>query len=77
MTSLEMIIIVARRLGAMREDVAFVGGATTLFLITDPAYPQVRPTLDVDVIVEIATRMQYYRLEERLRKPCKHDFLAN
>jgi predicted nucleotidyltransferase len=68
MTSLEMIVIVARRLGTLRDEVAFLGGATTSFLITDPAYPQVRPTLDVDVIVEIASRMEYYKLEERLRR---------
>lgn len=67
MTSLEMVIIVARRLGSMRDEVAFLGGATTSLLITDPAYPQVRPTLDVDVIVEIASRLEYYRFEERLR----------
>lgn len=67
MTSLEMVIIVARKLGSLRDEVAFLGGATTSFLITDPAYPQVRPTLDVDVIVEIASRIEYYRLEERLR----------
>ncbi|GLI35004.1 hypothetical protein DAMNIGENAA_24370 [Desulforhabdus amnigena] len=67
MTSLEMVITVARRLGSLRDEVAFLGGATTSFLITDPAYPQVRPTLDVDVIVKIASRMEYYRLEERLR----------
>ena len=48
MTSLEMIILVARRLGTLRDEVAFLGGATTPFLITDPVYPQVRPTLDVD-----------------------------
>jgi len=59
MTSLEMVIIVARRLGSMRDEVAFLGGATTSLLITDPAYPQVRPTLDVDVIVEIASRLEH------------------
>jgi hypothetical protein len=67
MTSLEMIITVARRLETLRDEAAFLGGATTSFLITDPAYPQVRPTLDVDVIVEIASRMEYYKLEYRLR----------
>ncbi|MCK8600099.1 hypothetical protein [Desulfoferrobacter suflitae] len=67
MTNIERVIIVARRLGALRDEVAFVGGATTSFLITDPAYPQIRPTLDVDVIVEIGSRMDYYKLEDRLR----------
>ncbi len=35
MTSLEMVIIVARKLGSLRDEVAFLGGATTSFLITD------------------------------------------
>jgi len=54
-----MVIIVARRLGSMRDEVTFLGGASTSLLITDPAYPQVRPTLDVDVIVEIASRLEH------------------
>lgn len=28
---------------------------------------EVRPTQDVDVIVEVASRVEYYRLEEALR----------
>ncbi len=36
--------------------------------ITDPATPEVRATQDVDVIVEVASRMAYYRLEEGLRR---------
>ena len=63
-----MIITVARRLETLRDEVAFLGGATTSLLITDPAYPQVRPTLDVDVIVKIASRLEYYNLEARLRR---------
>ena len=30
--------------------------------------PEVRATQDVDVIVEVASRMEYYRLEEELRR---------
>jgi hypothetical protein len=37
MTSLGMIVTVARRLETLRGEVAFVGGATTSLLITDPA----------------------------------------
>ena len=47
--------------------VVFLGGAATALLITDSATPDVRVTKDVDVIVEIASRGDYYRLAESLR----------
>jgi Nucleotidyl transferase AbiEii toxin, Type IV TA system len=66
-SNLEMIRRVAQRLGTLREEVAFLGGAATGLLLTDPAAPEVRPTLDVDVITEVAGRTGYYRLAEMLR----------
>ena len=66
-TNLEMIRHVARRLGVLRERMVFLGGAATALLITDTATPDVRITTDVDVIVEIASRVEYYRLAESLR----------
>ena len=65
--NIRMIEFVARRLGDLREKVAFLGGAATSLLLTDPAAPVVRSTKDVDVIVEIVTKAEYYRLEEKLR----------
>ena len=66
--NLEMIRHVAERLGDLRERVVFLGGATTTLLITDAAAPDVRATLDVDVIVEIGSGPDYYRLGESLRE---------
>lgn len=66
--NLEMVRHVAERLGDLRERVVFLGGATTTLLITDAASPDVRATLDVDVIVEIGGGPEYYRLGESLRK---------
>jgi hypothetical protein len=57
----------AEALGEIRRDVVFVGGATMTLWITDPAAPPPRPTKDVDVIVEVATRNAYYRFEDRMR----------
>ena len=45
----------------------FLGGAATGLLITDEAAPKVRSTKDVDVIVEILSRSDFYQLEETLR----------
>lgn len=65
--NLAMIRHVAARLGHLRKRVVFLGGAATALLITDEAAPDVRVTVDVDVIVEIVSRGDYYRLAESLR----------
>ncbi|MEN6359519.1 MAG: hypothetical protein ABFD59_05615, partial [Smithella sp.] len=68
----------ARHLGNLREKVVFVGGCATGLLITDPAMPEVRSTQDVDVIVEVASRLEYYRLEKELRsRGFKQDMSEN
>lgn len=62
-----LIIHVAQRFGDFKDKVVFAGGCATGLFISDPAIPDVRATQDVDVIVEVASRMDYYRLEEELR----------
>ncbi len=56
---------VARLLGPLREEVAFLGGAAVSLFVSDPA---VRSTKDVDLIVEVASRLSYYGLADRLRE---------
>jgi len=68
MRNLEMLQIVARGMRALREQVVFVGGATTALYADDPASPEVRPTLDIDCVVEVSSRTSYHRLEEELRQ---------
>lgn len=55
-------------LGDLIGEVVFVGGATIELWITDPAAPEPRPTKDVDVIVEVATRREYNAFAQRLRE---------
>ena len=57
--NLERLCLVARRLGPLREQVVFLGGATTALLVTDPAAPAPRPTRDVDVIIEVGSLVEY------------------
>ncbi len=66
--NLSHIITVATSLGPLLDQVVFVGGAIVGLLITDPAAPDVRPTDDVDVIVEVATYGQYAKLQAQLRR---------
>ena len=46
----------------------FVGGSAVGFLITNTAFLNVRPTDDVDVVVEVASYGRYQDLLESLRK---------
>ncbi len=76
--NIRMIVAVATHLGDLRDTVVFVGGCATGLFISDPAMPEVRATQDVDVIVEVASRMAYYRLEEELRlRGFKQDMSEN
>jgi len=76
--NIAMIAAVARHLGELREKVVFVGGCATGLFISDPAMSEVRATQDVDVIVEVASRLDYYRLEEKLRqRGFKQDMTEN
>ncbi len=57
----------ARELAPFLDEVAFVGGATVVLWITDPAAPEPRPTKDVDIVVEVASRLAWHDFEDRLR----------
>ena len=54
-------------LGELRDKVVFVGGAT-VSLYADRIAESVRPTDDVDVLVELYSRSAYAALEDKLRK---------
>lgn len=59
---------VARALGSLLDEVVFVGGMTSGLLITDPGAPTARPTDDVDLIIEVASTVEYQtQLRKRLR----------
>ena len=54
-------------LGELREKVVFVGGAT-VSLYVDSKTEEIRPTDDIDIVVEIYTHQEYAALDEQLRK---------
>lgn len=53
--NLEVIRKIAVSLGAMNEQVVYVGGATVSLYINDPAADDVRPTKDLDISLAIAS----------------------
>ncbi len=54
-------------LGELRDKVVFVGGATVA-LYADRIAAEVRPTDDVDILVEVYSRWHYGEVEDHLRK---------
>jgi hypothetical protein len=65
--NLDMLELMAAKLGDLTEQLVFIGGSTTGLFITDPLLPPVRVTRDVDVIAEAGSRQDYHQLEESLR----------
>ena len=63
----DILITVCNHLQPILEQFVLVGGCATSLLITDQASPDVRPTVDVDLIVDILSLSAYYKLEKQLR----------
>jgi len=59
---------VASSLGDLLSKVTFVGGGTTILLVDEAAHFGVRKTDDVDVIVNIATLVEYHQFGKALRE---------
>lgn len=57
--------LIAAALGALRDEMVFVGGAMAGLLVTDALAQSVRATRDVDAVVD-AGRGQFHRIEERV-----------
>ena len=66
--NLQILLLAVDKLGSLANDMAFLGGCVTGLLISDPAAPPIRPTKDVDVITEVASRSDYYLLADKLRE---------
>jgi predicted nucleotidyltransferase len=66
--NLHRLIAAAAKLAPLLDQIAFVGGCITGLLLTDPAAAPIRPTLDVDAIVAVASYAEFTLLENRLRE---------
>jgi hypothetical protein len=66
--NIELLEIAAEALGELVDEVMFVGGATVELWLTRPSSMEVRPTEDVDVVVEVTTRAAFHEFEAKLRQ---------
>lgn len=64
----ERLKLVAEGLGDLRTRVAFVGGCVAQLYATDPASSEVRPTEDVDCVVDLSSYSDYNAFSELLRE---------
>jgi hypothetical protein len=63
-----MLELVSQRLSAeLRLRLVFTGGAVVGLLVTDPAMPSIRPTEDVDLMVQVLARAEFHEVEASLR----------
>ncbi len=53
-------------LSPILDNLTFVGGCTTGLLLTDAGAGQIRPTKDVDAIVDVTSYAKYASLAKRL-----------
>ncbi len=63
----ERISRVANALAGLNQDVVYVGGSAVGFYIENPSIRELRPTEDIDCVVQVYSRTQYYALEKQLR----------
>lgn len=65
-TNITRIKGVHNALGELKNSVAFVGGATVSLYADNPELVEVRPTNDIDVVIEIGTYGDYTKIQEQL-----------
>lgn len=63
----EQLYPVLDRLEQLDQPFIIVGGAIVGLLVDHPELIDFRPTKDVDILVEVASRIEYTHLEEKLR----------
>ena len=62
-----ILLLVAKALGDLREQVVFVGGCAAGLLVTIARAQVIRPTDDVDIVANVVSQQGYHALEEQLR----------
>lgn len=64
--NMALLVGMAQAMGPLCDQVVFVGGCATGLLLEDAGLMEVRPTEDVDAIVEVVTLAGYHRFAKQL-----------
>ena len=64
----ELVVNVLDALAPLEHRFIIIGGAIVGLLVDQPELIDFRPTKDVDILVEVASRIEYSRLEAKLRE---------
>jgi len=65
--NMTMLQTVVKGLEELKDEVVFVGGVVAQMYATDTAATEIRPTKDVDCVIELSSRLKFNQLETRLR----------
>jgi hypothetical protein len=77
-TNITRLYAVANALAAWKDKIVFVGGATVGLYASRPLAISIRPTDDVDVVIELISLKEFYNLQEELLKlGFRHDIESN
>jgi hypothetical protein len=57
----------AMHLGSLLGDVVFIGGAVIPLLMTDRGARDVRSTDDIDVVISLTSKVEWYALQDQLK----------
>jgi hypothetical protein len=63
-----MLNFACEALGELTDELVFVGGATTCLYVDLNIADEIRPTEDVDCVIEIASKKEYDSFQDKLRK---------
>ncbi|MCF8359443.1 MAG: hypothetical protein K9H26_11825 [Prolixibacteraceae bacterium] len=66
-TNISMLQTVANGLGDLKDDMVFIGGAVAGLYASNPELSDIRPTLDVDCVIELHSKTAHAKLEDDLR----------
>jgi hypothetical protein len=65
-TNIMRLKAVAAALSTLEDEIVFVGGATISLYVPQPELTTIRVTDDVDVVLELISTGDFYRLQEKL-----------
>jgi hypothetical protein len=66
-TNIKRLQIIALGLGDLKDDMVFVGGSVAELYASNPELSDIRPTLDVDCVIELRSKTAHAKLEDNLR----------